>query len=85
MVSNKLSPTLQLALRYERLLNDDFRSLFLSEGQAGRWEIVMQYTGPIGTVITSENIVVHDLKGGFAQIFIDKDQIGPLSDNTQLV
>ena len=85
MVSNKLSPTLQLALRYERLLNEDFRSLYLSAGQAGRWEVVMQYTGPIETVITSENIVVHDLNGGFAQIFINKDQIGPLSDNPQVV
>jgi len=76
---------LQLALRYERLLNDDFRSLFLSAGQAGRWEVVMQYSGPIETVITDETIVAHDLKGGFAQIFIDKNKIGPLSDNPQVV
>ena len=85
MVSNKLSPTLQLALRYERLLNDDFKSLYLSEGQQGRWEIVMQYTGQITSVINDEAIIVHDLQGGFAQIFIDKDQIGPLSDQMQVV
>ena len=85
MVTNKLSPTLQLALRYERLLNDDFKSLYLSAEQGGRWEVVMQYTDGIDTIITDASITVHDLRGGFAQIFIDKDRIGPLSDNPQVV
>lgn len=85
MITNKINATLQLALRYERLLSETFKSLFMTSAEENVWEVVMQYTGNIETILSQYTFRVYDLKGGFAQIFINKNEIPNLSNNPQVV
>lgn len=85
MVDNKINSQLQLALRFERLLTNEFKSLFVESEQRGIWELVMQYTGDLDELTKEYNFRAYDLKGGFAQIFISKIQILNLSNSAQVV
>lgn len=85
MITNKISATLQLALRYEGLLNDTFKSLFIVPSEENIWEIVMQYSGNIETILSQYNFTSYDLHGGFAQIFINKLEIPNLSNQPQVI
>lgn len=81
MIKNKMSPQLQLALRYESLLNEDFRSLYLTRPNSDNWEIVMNFIGDLADIRDNFQMESYDLKGGFAQVFIDKESIGELSEH----
>lgn len=85
MIENKINPQLQLALRYEQLLTNEFKSLFVQSEQQGIWEIVMQYTGDLEEIKSQYNMTAYDLKGGFAQVFIQKIRILDLSNSPQVV
>lgn len=85
MITNKINATLQLALRYENLLSDEFRSLFITSAEENTWEIVMQYTGNIEQIQSQYIFTAYDLQGGFAQVFINKNEIPDLSNNPQVV
>lgn len=85
MITNKINATLQLALRYERLLSETFKSLFMTSAEENIWEIIMQYTGDIEIIQSQYTFRAYDLQGGFAQIFINKNEIPNLSNNPQVV
>lgn len=76
---------LQLALRYERLLNAPTKRRFLLEGTVPLWEIIMIYVGDLATIKDQFAIEIRDLKGETAQVYLQKQQIGNLSDNPQVV
>lgn len=81
MIESKMSPQLQLALRYESLLNEDFRSLYLTRPNSETWEIVMNFIGNLADITDDFEMESYDLKGGFAQIFIGKADISALSEH----
>lgn len=85
MITNKIGATLQLALRYERLLSETFKSLFMTSAEESIWEIIMQYSGSIESIQDQYSFRAYDLQGGFAQIFIPKIEIPNLSNNPQVV
>lgn len=85
VISNKLNPQLQLSLRYERLLSQDFKNTFIVDERADVWEIVMEYTGDLDSLRTAYSMTAYDLQGGFAQIFIAKQQIGNLSNHPNVI
>lgn len=81
MIANKITPLLQLALRYESLLTDRIKDLFIVNPSLNLWEVVMEYLGDLEVIRTKYNLqAAYDLKGGFAKIVIDKNQIGNLSN-----
>lgn len=85
MIENKINPQLQLALRYERLLTEGFKSLFIVSPEEGIWEIVMQYTEDLAALEEIYQIEAYDLQGGFAQVFIQKMDILNLSNSPQVI
>lgn len=85
MITNKMNATLQLALRYERLLSEEFKGLFITSEEESIWEIIMQYVGDIEQIQSQYTFRAYDLQGGFAQIFINKENISGLTNNPQVV
>lgn len=85
MIRYKMSPALQLALRYENLLNEDFKSLFLQNDNGGEWELVMHFAGTLAEIQQKMTVKAIDLKGGFAQIVIPKDEIAALTDLPEVI
>ena len=85
MVTNKIDGQLQLAIRYEGLLNSTFKSLFVTSDNENIWEIIMQYTGSIEQIQSQYAFRAYDLKGGFAQVFMNKSEIPNLSNSPQVV
>lgn len=81
MISNKLTPFLQLALRYENLLVEDLKRTFIVDPINELWEVVMNYDGDLDEIKSIYNIAeAYSLNGGYAQIIIPKDEIGNLSN-----
>lgn len=85
MITNKINATLQLALRYERLLTKEVRSLFMTTENESIWEVIMQYVGNINQIQEQYAFSAYNLQGGFAQIFINKMEIPNLSNHPQVV
>lgn len=85
MITNKINPPLQLALRYERLFSQDFRDVFIIDEVSNTWEILMEYTGDLERLRTTYNLTAYDLRGGFAQIWIAKNNIGNLSNDPNVI
>lgn len=86
MIANKIDPLLQLALRYERLLSASIKENFIVDAPQNLWEIVMEYLGDLETITSRNNIQeAYDLNGGFAQITINKNDIGSLSNDIQVL
>ena len=82
MIANKIKPLLQLALRYEGLFSEAIKENFIVDENQNLWEIIMEYVGDLETIKVQNNLrEAYDLKGGFAQIIIHKNEIGNLSND----
>ncbi|MEE1073046.1 MAG: S8 family serine peptidase [Cellulosilyticum sp.] len=81
MIANKMSPLLQLALRYENLLTEDLKASFIVDSNQNLWEVVIDYIGDLNELIRDYTLVAaYNLRGGFAQIIINKNNVGDLSN-----
>lgn len=85
MLINKINATLQLALRYEGLLTNELREVFITTSDTNTWEIIMQYTGSLSQMQEQYTFIAYDLEGGFAQIFINKQEIPNLTNDPRVV
>lgn len=85
MITNKLSSGLQLALRYEPLLDPEFKSVFITDADAGLWELILEYSGSLDEIKQDFLVEARALKGGFAQIIVPKTLIGALTDLSQVI
>ena len=82
MITNKITPLLQLALQYEGLLSRPIKENFIVDQNQNLWELIMEYVGDLETIKSQNNLrAAYDLKGGFAQIIIHKNEIGSLSND----
>lgn len=81
---NKISPQLQLALRYEDLLSEDAKVLFQTPGDPSRWQIIVRYTGNVDTLISELEMEVVRVGNQFLIATLPKNNIETLSDNVQI-
>lgn len=80
MIEIKIGPYVQLALRYERLFTEEYRSVVIDE-QTGLWRIIIQYRGSLNVITEKYGVTGTDLGVGYAQINIEKDRIAELSND----
>ena len=81
MITNKMAPQLQLALQFENLLTDELKSTFIVNQSQNLWELMIEYEGDLETLRANYPLQeAYNLKGGFAQIILEKDEIGNLSN-----
>lgn len=86
MINNKITPLLQLALRYENLMIEDLKESFIIDPVRNIWQIVVEYLGTLEELQQGYNLeAVYDLKGGFAQVNIAKDLIGDFSNAPNVI
>lgn len=82
---NKISPRLQLALRYEALLSNDAKILFQQTNDPDRWMIIVTYAGNIDEDIATLNMEVVKVGSRYLTATIPKENIGTLSTSTQVL
>lgn len=82
---NKISPRLQLALRYEDLLSEAAKILFQVPGNPDRWQIIVTYAGDVTQTITDLNMDVVKVGSKFLVATIPKENIGTLSLSEQIM
>lgn len=82
---NKISPRLQLALRYEDLLSNAAKVLFQVPGNPDRWQIIITYAGDLTQTITELNIEGVKVGNQFLMATIPKENIGTLSLSEQII
>lgn len=85
MVVNKLSAQVQIALRYENLLTDNVRSLFIIDQVTQLWEVIVRYVGSLEEIISKFNMQVYELGSGYAQVIIKRQYVGDLSDEANII
>lgn len=84
MYISKMSARLQLALRYETLLTPETKSLFTTP-IVNRWQLILQYTDDLSEIEEQLNMTVTTLSSQFADITIDKQNIGELSNYPNII
>ena len=75
MAVNKLSSELQVALRYNNLLTEQTKSLFVKDSMLGIWEVIVQYVDSLQDAKDEVGFEVYFLGQGYAQIIIQKNKI----------
>lgn len=85
MVVNKLSAQVQIALRYENLLTDNIKSLFIIDQITQLWEVIVRYSGSLEGISSRFNMEVYELGSGYAQVIIRRQYIGQLSDEANII
>lgn len=82
---NKISPRLQLALRYEALLSASAKALFQTAEDPNRWQIIVTYTGDIDHYIEELEMEVVRVGSRFLMATMPKENIGTLSTSVQVI
>ncbi|PHV72317.1 peptidase S8 [Sporanaerobium hydrogeniformans] len=85
MYSNKLSPSVQLALRYENLLTPESRAIFQDPVEPTKWRIIAEYIGNLEEEKQSLNLDVFYLNENFALITLLKQDVPALSDERSII
>lgn len=86
MITNKMSPMLQIALRYQSLLTPQLQKSFVIDSNQNIWELIIDYVGSLSDIVNAYNLVdAYDLQDGFAKIRIQKDQISNLSNEPKVL
>lgn len=85
MDNNKISPQVQLALRYETLFAPAVAAMFIVDSTANTWELIVEYVNNIEQIQQALNLSVYYLNNNFALITIRKEDIGPLTDAPNIV
>lgn len=82
---NKISPQLQLALRYEDLLSREAKVLFQMPNDPNRWQIIVTYAGDLTQAIEELNMDVIKVGSKYLMAIIPKENIGTLSTSEQII
>ncbi len=85
MYSNKLSPKVQLALRYQQLFNQAATQIFVVNGDPNRWEVIVEYIGDIIALQLTLNIETFYLNNTFAIVQVDKQDIMTLAQHPNVI
>lgn len=86
MITNKMAPLLQLALRYENLLTPELKESFIVDATQNLWELIIEYEGDIEQLRSRYPLeVAYNLQGGFAQIVLRKNEVGNLSNEPSVL
>ena len=85
MAVNKLSAELQVALRYENLLTQQTKSLFIKDVMLGIWEVIVQYVDDLQEVKEKVGFEVYFLGQGYAQIIIQRNKIIELTNYPNII
>lgn len=85
MVVNKLSAQVQMALRYENLLTDTIKSLFVIDQVTQLWEVVVRYSGSLEEARNKFDLEIYELGSDYAQVIIKRQYIGALSDESNII
>ncbi len=85
MFNNKISPPVQLALRYENLLTAETRSLFQDAEDPQKWHLIVKYTQSLEGATQRLGLHVFLINEQFALVTIDKQNITRLSDEGNVI
>ena len=85
MYNNKISPAVQLALRYENLLTAETRSLFQDAEEPQKWHLIVEYTQSLEGATQRLGLQVFFINEQFALVTIDKQDVTRLSDEANVI
>lgn len=86
MDSNKLNSILQIALLYDSLISPiTFRFITGQEKGSRNWYVLLQYYGDLEELREKYHFIIYRIDNRFAYIYIDKNQIGTLSNEANVI
>ena len=84
MYAYKLSPQLQLALKYENLFSVSVKTQFIVNQAENIWEVIIQYVDNISDIVSRLNMEIFYLNASFAIAQIKKQNIDELAQNPSI-
>lgn len=85
MNTYKLSPQVQLALKYQNLFSPVVSALFIVDVAENIWELIVQYVNGMADIEQALAIKIYYLNGSFAIVQIKKEDINRLAGYPNMV